>query len=463
MRRATSRPPLPRALRVQHRTDAKYLFHRWLDEDTGTSHDRGHRRQHGSGGRRRRAATASRSTARASRATRSSYIHTAVETATPRARVRSSARPPSSSRTARRPGRAAHHVVHRGARDVGAAARPRSPATRSSCRRSRSSPPRSPSLREGARILFCDIERRDARPRSRAPRRAARRLGARRRPGPLRRGRLRHGRHRRRARSWPRRRGRRGQRARPVRPYRGRPLGSFGRFATLSFHETKNFICGEGGALIVNDAADVDRAHVLLRQGHEPPRVHARPGRQVLVAGHRLVVRPQRGARRVPLRAARATRRDPREAPRPCSTATGSCSSRSPSELTAAGCRSCPPTASRRTTCSTCCSPTDATRNRALAIDARGAACTPTFHYVPLHSSPGGQRFAARDATAPSPTTSAVGCCGCRSTPTSPTRTPTASCETFLACARSLSHAARRLRANKAAAQGWFTCCACTA
>src|SRR5690606_34332462 len=31
--------------------------------------------------------------------------------------------------------------------------------------------------------------------------------------------------------------------------YRGRPLGSFGRFSTLSFHETKNFICGEGGAL----------------------------------------------------------------------------------------------------------------------------------------------------------------------------------------------------------------------
>src|SRR5262245_47022188 len=49
--------------------------------------------------------------------------------------------------------------------------------------------------------------------------------------------------------------------------FRGRPLGSFGRFATLSFHETKNFICGEGGALVVNDAADVDRAHVVLDKG----------------------------------------------------------------------------------------------------------------------------------------------------------------------------------------------------
>jgi dTDP-4-amino-4,6-dideoxygalactose transaminase len=49
--------------------------------------------------------------------------------------------------------------------------------------------------------------------------------------------------------------------------FRGRQLGTFGRFATLSFHETKNFICGEGGALLVNDPADVDRAHVLHDKG----------------------------------------------------------------------------------------------------------------------------------------------------------------------------------------------------
>ncbi len=46
-----------------------------------------------------------------------------------------------------------------------------------------------------------------------------------------------------------------------------RPLGSFGRFSTLSFHETKNFICGEGGALIVNRPDDVARAHVLRDKG----------------------------------------------------------------------------------------------------------------------------------------------------------------------------------------------------
>lgn len=47
----------------------------------------------------------------------------------------------------------------------------------------------------------------------------------------------------------------------------GRPLGSLGRFATLSFHETKNIVCGEGGALLVNESGDVDRARVLYDKG----------------------------------------------------------------------------------------------------------------------------------------------------------------------------------------------------
>ena len=47
----------------------------------------------------------------------------------------------------------------------------------------------------------------------------------------------------------------------------GRPLGSFGRFSCLSFHETKNFVCGEGGALALSDPADVERAHVLYDKG----------------------------------------------------------------------------------------------------------------------------------------------------------------------------------------------------
>ena len=49
--------------------------------------------------------------------------------------------------------------------------------------------------------------------------------------------------------------------------WQDQPLGSFGRFAAQSFHETKNFVCGEGGALLLNDARDVDRARVLYDKG----------------------------------------------------------------------------------------------------------------------------------------------------------------------------------------------------
>lgn len=49
--------------------------------------------------------------------------------------------------------------------------------------------------------------------------------------------------------------------------WKGQPLGQLGRFASLSFHETKNIGCGEGGALLLNDPADVDRARVLYDKG----------------------------------------------------------------------------------------------------------------------------------------------------------------------------------------------------
>jgi dTDP-4-amino-4,6-dideoxygalactose transaminase len=49
--------------------------------------------------------------------------------------------------------------------------------------------------------------------------------------------------------------------------YHGRPLGTFGALAAQSFHETKNFTCGEGGALLVNDPALVERAEILREKG----------------------------------------------------------------------------------------------------------------------------------------------------------------------------------------------------
>lgn len=49
--------------------------------------------------------------------------------------------------------------------------------------------------------------------------------------------------------------------------YHGRPLGSFGLMATQSFHETKNFSCGEGGALLLNDPALLQRAEIIREKG----------------------------------------------------------------------------------------------------------------------------------------------------------------------------------------------------
>jgi dTDP-4-amino-4,6-dideoxygalactose transaminase len=49
--------------------------------------------------------------------------------------------------------------------------------------------------------------------------------------------------------------------------YRGRNLGTLGQLAALSFHETKNFSCGEGGALLINDANFNQRAEILREKG----------------------------------------------------------------------------------------------------------------------------------------------------------------------------------------------------
>jgi len=49
--------------------------------------------------------------------------------------------------------------------------------------------------------------------------------------------------------------------------YRGRKLGSLGRLATLSFHETKNITCGEGGALLINAPELVERAEIIREKG----------------------------------------------------------------------------------------------------------------------------------------------------------------------------------------------------
>jgi dTDP-4-amino-4,6-dideoxygalactose transaminase len=49
--------------------------------------------------------------------------------------------------------------------------------------------------------------------------------------------------------------------------YKGQPLGSIGHFGAYSFHETKNIISGEGGALLVNDDRFLERAEIIREKG----------------------------------------------------------------------------------------------------------------------------------------------------------------------------------------------------
>jgi dTDP-4-amino-4,6-dideoxygalactose transaminase len=49
--------------------------------------------------------------------------------------------------------------------------------------------------------------------------------------------------------------------------YKGKYLGTFGSLATQSFHETKNFTSGEGGALLINDPRLVERAEIIREKG----------------------------------------------------------------------------------------------------------------------------------------------------------------------------------------------------
>ena len=49
--------------------------------------------------------------------------------------------------------------------------------------------------------------------------------------------------------------------------WRGRPLGTIGRFGALSFHDTKNIVAGEGGALLVNNPQDIEAAGILRDKG----------------------------------------------------------------------------------------------------------------------------------------------------------------------------------------------------
>ncbi len=52
--------------------------------------------------------------------------------------------------------------------------------------------------------------------------------------------------------------------------YKGRHLGTIGTLGCLSFHETKNVISGEGGALLINDRELIERAEIIRAERNKP-------------------------------------------------------------------------------------------------------------------------------------------------------------------------------------------------
>ena len=72
--------------------------------------------------------------------------------------------------------------------------------------------------------------------------------------------------------------------------YRGRTLGSIGHLGAYSFHETKNVISGEGGALIVNTPDLIGMAEIDREKGTDRSRFFSRRSGQIHVAGRWFVV-----------------------------------------------------------------------------------------------------------------------------------------------------------------------------
>lgn len=176
------------------------------------------------------------------------------------------------------------------------------------------------------------------------------------------------------------------------------PLGSLGRFAAQSFHETKNFACGEGGALLLNDSRDVDRARVLYDKGtnrkafllgqvdkYSWQDTGSSFGLSDVLAAY---LYGQLECRRTIQAKRHALFRCYQELLEPHA---GSLGIRLP--LVSAGC-------TPAYHMFYVLLPDRQTRDRVLA-DMRSDGIRATFHYVPLHSSQAGRRFAAQPSRCP--------------------------------------------------------------
>jgi dTDP-4-amino-4,6-dideoxygalactose transaminase len=175
-------------------------------------------------------------------------------------------------------------------------------------------------------------------------------------------------------------------------------LGTFGRFSTLSFHETKNFSCGEGGALVVNDAGDKGRAQVLTDKGTNRKAFFEGEvdkytwqdtgssfGLSDLLAGYLLGQLERKEAslaKRKRIFDAYMAGLSPVAADYGISLP------------------KMPPNCIPAYHMFYLLMPTPASRNRVLQ-ELRGRGVNATFHYVPLHSSIGGQKYAVRSTELP--------------------------------------------------------------
>lgn len=65
--------------------------------------------------------------------------------------------------------------------------------------------------------------------------------------------------------------------------YKGKALGTFGQFGAFSFHETKNYSMGEGGALLIRDSRYVEKAEILRKKARTG--VNFSGGRWINTAG----------------------------------------------------------------------------------------------------------------------------------------------------------------------------------
>ena len=171
--------------------------------------------------------------------------------------------------------------------------------------------------------------------------------------------------------------------------YKGRPLGGFGHLATFSFHETKNIISGEGGALVINDARFIERAEIIWEKGTNRSQFSRGTRGQVHVDGRRFVVPARRAHRGVPLGAARGGRRHHRATTRGVEPV-----SEPASAIDALGLRTpvIPAECGHNAHLFYLLLPSPVHRHDILSdLNARGVNAV--FHYVPLHSSPAGQRY----------------------------------------------------------------------